>query len=309
MEDLYGAIEAGGTKFVCAVGNHPDDLKNESNRTHFETTTREETIGRAIEFFNAQEQRCGKALSAIGIGSFGPIDLNHHSKTYGYITSTPKRDWKNTNFVGMIKGKDQREFNIPIGFDTDVNAAALGEHVWGAAQGLSDFIYLTIGTGIGGGGMVNGKLMHGLIHPEMGHIFLPRAPKEKSDFKGTCPFHGDRCLEGLASGPAIEERWKVKSATDLEATHEAWDLEAHYIALGLVNYICTLSPQRIILGGGVMEQKQLLPLIHDKVKTMLNGYIQADEILNNIQDYIVLPGLGNRAGVIGALELARQQVV
>lgn len=303
MESLYGAIEAGGTKFVCAVGNHPDDLKNETNQTEFETTTPVETIDQAIKFFKEQEQRYGKPLSAIGIGSFGPIDLNRDSDTYGYITSTPKPNWANTDFVGVIK----REFNIPIGFDTDVNAAALGEHVWGAVQGLSDFIYLTIGTGIGGGGMVNGKLMHGLIHPEMGHIFIPRDPKD--GYEGKCWFHQHRCLEGLASGPAISERWKVESATLLEATHEAWDLEAHYLALGLVNYICTLSPQRIILGGGVMAQEQLLPLIHNKVKAMLNGYIQAAEIVDNIQHYIVLPGRGNRAGVIGALELARLQVI
>lgn len=303
MANLYGAIEAGGTKFVCAVGNHPDDLKNETNQTEFETTTPVETIGQAIAFFNEQEQRYGKPLSAIGIGSFGPIDLNHDSDTYGYITATPKPYWSNTDFVGMIK----RDFDIPIGFDTDVNAAALGEHVWGAAQGLSDFIYLTIGTGIGGGGMINGKLMHGLIHPEMGHIFIPRAPTD--DYEGKCPFHQYRCLEGLACGPAISRRWNVESATLLEATHEAWDLEAHYLALGLVNYICTLSPQRIIMGGGVMAQPQLLPLIHDKVKAMLNDYIQAAEIVDDIQHYIVLPGLSNRSGVIGALELARQQVV
>jgi len=299
MNSLYGAIEAGGNKFVCAVGSSPDDL----NETRFETTKPVETIARAIAFFKEEEQRCEKRLNAIGIGSFGPIDLNDKSNTYGYITSTPKTDWANTNFVGMVKN----EFDMPIGFDTDVNAAALGEHVWGAAQGLSDFIYLTIGTGIGGGGMVNGKLMHGLIHPEMGHIFLPRAPSEKEDYKGTCPFHQRRCLEGLASGPAIAKRWKVESATHLERRHEAWDLEAHYLALALVNYICTLSPQRIILGGGVMEQEQLLPLIHNKVKTMLNDYIQSPEILDNIQHYIVLPGLSNQAGIVGALELARTQ--
>ncbi len=304
MKNLYGAIEAGGNKFVCAVGSSPDDL----NETRFKTTTPEETIARAIDFFKKEEERCGKRLKAIGIGSFGPIDLNKNSSTYGHITSTPKQNWANTDFVGMIKREFERQFERPfdilIVFDTDVNAAAFGEYISGAAQGLSDFIYLTIGTGIGGGGMVNEKLIHGLLHPEMGHIFIPRHPKD--DYKGKCPFHGHRCAEGLASGPAIEERWEVESATLLDETHEAWDLEAHYIALALINYICTLSPQRIILGGGIMEQKQLLPLIHDKVKTMLNGYIQSDEIVKNIQNYIVLPGLGNRAGVIGALELARK---
>jgi fructokinase len=182
MDGLYGAIEAGGTKFVCAVGSNPDDL----SEIRFDTTTPVETINKAINFFKGHHSK--KRLNAIGIGSFGPIDLNEKSETYGYITSTPKPNWSNTDLVGMIK----REFDIPIGFDTDVNAAALGEHSWGAAKGLSDFIYLTIGTGIGGGGMANGNLMHGLIHPEMGHIFIPRDPKD--DYKGKCPFHNHLCF-------------------------------------------------------------------------------------------------------------------
>lgn len=293
MANSYGAIEAGGTKFVCAVGNGPDDLYIE----RFDTTTPEETISNAIDFFKEQNSR--NKLSAIGIGSFGPIDLNEHSDNYGYITSTPKPDWSQTDFVGAIKN----EFDIPIGFDTDVNAAALGEHHWGKAKGLTDFLYLTIGTGVGGGGMLNGKLMHGLVHPEMGHVFIPLNSEDQ--YKGACPFHNNRCFEGLASGPAIEERWG-KSASDLGTSHEAWNLEAHYISLALVDYICTLSPQRIIIGGGVMGQKQLFPLIHEKVGAMLNNYIQSPEIINNIANYIVSPGLGNRAGVLGALALAMQ---
>jgi fructokinase len=294
MNNLYGAIEAGGTKFVCAVGSSPDDLYIEQ----FETTAPEETISNAIKFF--REQNSKNKLNAIGIGSFGPIDLDKNSNTYGYITSTPKPNWAHTDFVGPIKN----EFDIPIGFDTDVNAASLGEHYWGAAKGLSDFIYLTIGTGIGGGGMLNGKLMHGLVHPEMGHIFIPLDSKD--GYKGKCPFHNNRCFEGLASGPAIQERWS-KPAKDLGNSHEAWDLEAHYISLALTNYICTLSPQRIIIGGGVMEQKQLFPLIRVKVVTMLNNYIQSPEIVNNINNYILPPSLGKKAGVLGAIALAIQE--
>ncbi len=295
MSNLYGAIEAGGTKFVCAVGSSPDNLYVEQ----FATTTPEETLFLAIKFF--KEQNYKNQLNAIGIGSFGPIDLNRNSDTYGYITSTPKMNWSNIDFVGAIKA----EFNIPIGFDTDVNCAALGEHYWGAAKGLVDFIYLTIGTGIGGGGMLNGKLMHGLGHPEMGHVFIPLDSKD--EYKGKCPFHYNSCFEGLASGPAIHERWG-KPAKDLGHSHEAWGLEAQYISVALVNYILTLSPQRIIIGGGVMEQKQLFPLIYQKVSIMLNSYIQSPEIKNNINNYIVPPSLGKRAGVLGAIALAKQEL-
>ena len=191
---------------------------------------------------------------------------------------------------------------MPVGFDTDVNVAALGEYRWGAAQGLDSFIYLTVGTGIGGGGMVNGRLIHGLIHPEMGHIRVPH-DWQSDPYAGCCPFHGD-CLEGLAAGPALEQRWGQPPET-LPADHPAWALEAHYLALGLVNFICTLSPQRIVMGGGVMEQPQLLPLVRQEVQELLNGYLQVPEILQAIDEYIVLPGLGKRAGVLGAIALAQ----
>lgn len=284
---LYGAIEAGGTKFVCAVGTSPDDLRE----TRFPTTTPGETIARAIEFFRTQPR-----VAAIGIGSFGPIDLHRDSPTYGYITTTPKPGWQNTDLAGAIR----RALDVPVEFDTDVNAAALGEHRWGAARGLDSFIYLTIGTGIGGGGLVSGKLMHGLIHPEMGHIRLPH-DFARDPFPGACPFHAD-CLEGLASGPALEKRWGARAET-LPPDHPAWALEAHYLALALVNYICTLSPQRIILGGGVMEQAHLFPLIRREVVQLLNDYVQAPAITEQIDTYIVPPTLGARAGVLGALAL------
>ena len=297
MRTLYAGIEAGGTKFVCAIGSGPEDIRT---LTSFPTTTPGETLERTIEFLHAGVEEHGE-LTAIGIASFGPLDPQPGSPTYGHITATPKVGWSDYAFVGAIKGA----FELPTGFDTDVNGAALGEWRWGAAQGLDTFVYLTIGTGIGGGGLVNGELMHGLIHPEMGHIRLPH-DLEKDPFPGGCPFHGD-CLEGLANGPAMEKRWGQRAET-LPPDHPAWDLEAHYLALGLVNFICTLSPQRIVLGGGVMQQPQLFPLVRAKVVALLNEYVQSPQILEQIDDYIVPPGLGSRAGVLGAIALAYQAV-
>jgi fructokinase len=293
---LWGGIEAGGTKFVCAVGTGPDNLRAE---VRFPTTTPEETFGRAIRFFQQQEKG---PLTAIGIASFGPVDLNPDSPTFGYITDTPKPGWAHTDFAGRIR----RALGVPVGFDTDVNVAALGEYRWGAAQGLDTFIYLTIGTGIGGGGMVNGKLIHGLVHPEMGHIRIPH-DRGRDPYVGSCPYHGD-CLEGLAAGPALEERWGQRGET-LPADHPAWPLEADYLAFGLVNIICVLSPQRIIIGGGVMQQPQLFPLVRRRVQELLNNYLPVPAILDHIDDYIVPPGLGDRAGVLGAMALAEHTAV
>ncbi len=292
---LLGGIEAGGTKFVCAVGTGPDDFRAE---TRFPTTTPEETISQAIAFFKEQAQI--EPLAAIGIASFGPVDPNPASPTFGYITTTPKPHWANADLAGTIG----RALGVPVGFDTDVNGAAMGEHRWGAAQGLDTFIYLTIGTGLGGGGLLGGQLMHGLIHPEMGHVRLPRHPNDP--YPGACPFHGD-CLEGMAAGPALQGRWGQRAET-LPLDHPAWEIEAHYLAYGLVNFICTLSPQRIILGGGVMDQAHLFPLVRRKTVELLNGYVQSPEILERIDQYIVPPGLGNRAGVLGAIALAEQQI-
>ena len=290
---IWGGVEAGGTKFVCIVGTEPDDVQAEMR---FATRQPAETLAQTVEFFQSYTQN--DKLKAIGIGSFGPIDPNPDSPTFGYITSTPKPGWAQTDFVGTL----QKALAVPIGFDSDVNAAALGEHLWGAAQGLDTFVYLTIGTGIGGGGMVNGARMHGLIHPEMGHIYVPH-DLQADPFPGLCPFHGD-CLEGLASGPALEKRWG-KPGEDLPEDHPAWELEAHYLALGLANILCVFSPQRFILGGGVMEQSHLLPLILKNVQQLLNNYVQHPAVLEQIDDYIVLPQLGQKAGVLGALALAQ----
>lgn len=286
---MYAGIEAGGTKWVCAVGTGPDDI---TALERFPTTTPTETINRAIDFLGQFP-----ALKAIGVGSFGPIDLHADSPTYGYITTTPKAGWQFADVVGPLR----KAFGVPVGFDTDVNAAALGEGRWGAAQGLRNFVYLTIGTGIGGGAVVNGQLLHGLLHPEMGHMLMRRDPA-RDPFTGICPFHKD-CLEALATGPALEKRWGARAET-LATEHPAWALEAHYLAQAMVNLICILSPERIILGGGVMHQPQVFEMLRPEVQTILNKYLQMPQIIERITDYIVPPGLGDRAGVLGSIALA-----
>ena len=291
---LYGGIEVGGTKIICAVGSGPQDVRAE---VRFPTTTPGETLARIITFF--RQQQLAAPLAAVGIGSFGPVSLDPNAPDYGSITTTPKPGWAHTELAGVIG----RALGLPVGFDTDVNAAAFGEWRWGAAQGLDTFIYLTVGTGVGGGGLSNGRLMHGLLHPEMGHIRLPR-DRQTDPFAGICPYHGD-CLEGLASGPALQARWGLPAET-LPTDHPAWVLEARYLALACVSFICTLSPQRIILGGGVMSQSHLFPLIRQDVQSLLNGYIQAPAVLQQIDAYIVPPRLGGRVGVLGALALAEQ---
>jgi fructokinase len=290
--NLFGGIEAGGTKFVCAVGTAPDDLRA---RTELPTTSPGETIAQVLKFFKNHARR--ETLAAVGIGSFGPIDVHPDSPYFGYITSTPKADWQNVDLAGPIR----QALKVPVAFDTDVNAAALGERTWGAAQGLDAFVYVTVGTGIGGGGMLEGKLLHGLLHPEMGHMRIAH-DRQADPFPGICPYHGD-CWEGLATGPAIEARWGAKGR-DLPADHPAWKLEAHYLALGVTNLICTLSPQKIILGGGVMRQRNLFNLIRRGTVQLLNGYIQMKEILEGMDQFIVPPQLGDNAGVLGAIALA-----
>jgi fructokinase len=299
MTALLGGIEAGGTKFVCAVGTAEGQVLRE---IRFPTTTPDETIGRALDFF-AQETAGGESLAAIGVAAFGPLDPDPQSPTYGTITTTPKPDWGQTDFIGRLR----EQFDLPVGFDTDVNGAALAEGRWGAALGLHTFIYLTIGTGVGGGIMAQGRLLHGLVHPEVGHMRLDH-DWQRDPFPGTCPYHGD-CLEGLASGPAIERRWEQKGQA-LAPDHEAWDLEAHYLAQALQSLVCILSPQRIILGGGVMEKPGLIALVREKTQAYLNGYVQHPAISEQIESYIVPPGLGNQAGVLGAIalaEMARQE--
>ncbi len=289
---MFGGIEAGGTKFVCMVADGPESVRAE---TRFPTTTPDETLGQAIEFFKSQPE----PIQALGVGSFGPVDLHPRSPTFGYITTTPKPGWPNTDVAGKLR----KALGIPVAFDTDVNAAALGEFRWGAAEGMDPFIYLTIGTGIGGGGIFNGKTMHGLVHPETGHMRIPHDWKV-DPFPGVCPFHGD-CFEGLCSGPAMKARWGQPAET-LPPDHPGWELEATYIALSLANLVCALSPCRIVIGGGVMSQEEIFPMVRRKVVDLLNGYVRSPDILEKIDQFIVPPGLGGRAGVLGSIALAMQ---
>lgn len=288
-EQVYGGIEAGGTKFVCAVGTGPENILA---KTQFSTTTPPETLGKAIEFFREY-----MPLKAIGTASFGPLDLDVNSPSYGSITTTPKPGWANTSLVKPL----QDALGIPVAIDTDVNGAALGEWKWGAAKGLDTFIYLTIGTGIGGGAMIKGKLVHGLTHPEMGHILIPH-DRQTDPFAGSCPYHHD-CLEGLASGTAVAKRWGVLPDS-LPTGHEAWRLETKYLASGVMNFILTLSPQKVIMGGGIMKVPGLLEGVRKTVKNLLNNYVNAPAINDKIDEYIVAPGLGYMSGVLGAIALA-----
>lgn len=292
--NVFGGIEAGGTKFNCMIGSSPQNIIAEGR---FPTTQPGETLDKVVSFFKQNLAGTQFSLVSIGVACFGPVDLDPASPQFGFITSTPKPGWADCEIGGYI----QRALGVPIAFETDVNGAAIGEMTWGAAQGLSEFVYFTIGTGIGGGAIVAGKPLHGLVHPEMGHIRIPHDWSE-DPFEGVCPYHGD-CFEGLASGAALNQRWGQPAETFPEE-HPAWALEAKYIALAVQNTICTLSPQRILLGGGVMAQRHLFSMIRVLTRDYLNGYVQSPSIQMDLDAYIVPPGLGSRAGVLGALAMA-----
>ena len=293
-EKLYGGVEAGGTKFVCCVASGPGKIVEE---VRFATTTPDETLKKTIQFFTpfVQDGR----IRSIGVGSFGPIDLDPASPTYGFITATPKPGWSNSDVRGIL----ERALKVHIVIESDVNAAAVGEAMWGASRGLDPSLYLTIGTGIGGGYIKDGRPLLGLVNPEMGHLRIPH-DRERDPFDGNCPFHGD-CFEGLANGPAIEKRLGIKGAL-IPETDPYWDIEAGYIAAALVNYILTLVPKKIILGGGVMQREFLFPRVRSRVRELLNGYVASKSILEEIDQYIVPPGLGNQSGSMGAIALAMQ---
>lgn len=283
---LIGGIEAGGTKMVCAVGDENGVIKD---RTSFPTRQPEETFADMIAYYRNWD------IQALGIGCFGPVDLNRQSRTYGYITKTPKPGWGNCDIVGAFKDA----LGVPVGFDTDVNGAVLGEVTWGAAKGLDSAIYITIGTGVGVGVYVNGGLLHGLVHPEGGHILLIRHPKDT--YEGKCPFHKN-CVEGLAAGPSIEARWGKKAA-ELADRDEVWEMEAYYIAQAITDYILSYSPQKIILWGGVMHQEKLFGMVRKEVLNLLNGYVAHETITEHIDQYIVPPALGEDPGIMGAIKL------
>lgn len=294
---LIAAIEAGGTKFNVALGAGPDDLRATAR---IPTTTPGETLGAVITWLEKAAQEFGP-FAAIGLGAFGPLGLDPASPQYGYITSSPKLAWQHTDMIGPLRAR----FRVPVGFDTDVNAAALGEARWGAGQGIDSLVYLTVGTGVGGGAIIHGRPLHGLLHPEMGHLSVPApATPGTVDARCQCPFH-DSCLEGFVSGPAIAARWGAGAET-LPAGHPAWQDAAETLAAGIVSIITILSPRRIILGGGVMHGLLMLDLVRAAVPQRLNGYLQIPALLENIDQYLVAPGLGDRAGVLGAIALGRQ---
>lgn len=283
----FGALEAGGTKMVCAVG---DEQGRILERISIPTRDPAQTMPEILDFFR------GKALAAVGVGCFGPVDLDRRSETYGYITSSPKLNWRNYPMVQRFR----EALGIPVGFDTDVNAAALGEAVWGSTRTVENSIYITVGTGVGVGVIIGGKPYHGMIHPEGGHIFVARREDDPLP-RGICPYHGN-CLEGLASGPAIERRWGRKGI-ELSEISAVWELEAYYLGQAICTYICTLSPERIVVGGGVMHQPQMLPLIRQEVHRQMHGYIQGKG-MDNLEQYIVPVSLNDNQGVLGGVQLA-----
>lgn len=292
MKTVYGGIEGGGTKFVCLLGTGPGQVVDE---TRIPTTTPAETLARVIAFF--QRPRADIHLAAVGVASFGPIDLDHSSPAYGHITTTPKLQWVDADVVGALRAA----LGAPIGWDTDVNGAALGERRWGAGQGADPLAYVTVGTGIGGGALVNGRPVHGLMHPEMGHLLVPTF--DGDTFPGLCRYHG-RCLEGVACGPALQAR-TGRPAQELVPDDPVWDLEAQYLAFGLLCISEVLSPQRIVVGGGVASQPRLFDLMRRHLVRLNNGYIARPALVDTVDSYVVPPGLGGAAGVMGALELAR----
>lgn len=288
---LFGALEAGGTKMVMAVGDENGRIVEQKT---IPTTTPEETMPQIVEYFKEKIEE--KGIVALGVGAFGPVDVVKGSPTYGHILNTPKLAWKNYNLVGTL----EKELGISVGLDTDVNGSCLGEMTYGCAKGLDTVVYITIGTGIGAGIAVGGKLLHGMLHPEAGHILIAKNSHDPG--KSVCPYH-DSCFEGLASGPSIEARWG-KKAVELVDKTIVWELESEYIAKGLVNMILILSPQKIILGGGVMHQEQLFPMIRSKVTAMLNDYYTTRE-LSDMDSYIVSASLQDNQGIMGAVRLAQ----
>ena len=290
MMSVYGGVETGGTWCVCAVGTGPDDIAREEE---FRTTAPGETLERISEFFRVEPRPV-----AIGIGSFGPVDADPRSPTWGYVTTTPKTGWQHVAVAPVLRDR----LGVPVAFDHDVAAAALGEYRWGAGREAGALSYLTVGTGIGAGLLIGGKPWHGLIHPEVGHIRIPH-DRERDPFPGVCPMHGD-CWEGLASGPAIEQRWGIPGS-ELPDEHPGWDLEAEYLALGILSIVLIASPERLIVGGGVMERAPLLEMIRTRVKELLGAYLDAPALNDDIGSYVVRPALGDRAGVLGAIALAQ----
>ena len=298
---LIGGIEAGGTKIICGIGEWKEGNMKILSDMRFPTTTAAQVIPEMIAWFRQYD------VKALGIASFGPLDLKKDSPTYGYIKATPKKGWQDVDFVGPFA----RALNVPIEFDTDVNGAALGEAIYGAGKNCEVAAYMTVGTGIGVGLFANGHLLHGMVHPEAGHMLNLRHPKDT--YQGSCAFHHDTdgaggCLEGYACGPAIAARWGAPGET-LYDRKEVWEMEAYYLGQGVANLVLLYSPDRIIIGGGVMHQAQLFDMVRKETRKNVNGYIHSDLLDEKIDEYIVPPALGDHAGLMGALELGRRALV
>jgi fructokinase len=293
VAEIFGGVETGGTWCVCALGTGPDDI---TELEQFPTTSPEETLDRIVAFF-----RVHRVPTAIGIGSFGPIDLDPESPTWGQVTSTPKLGWERTPVATFVRER----LDVPVAFDTDVSVAALGEHRWGAGRNVPSLCYLNVGTGVGAGLILDGRPLRGLVHPEVGHMRIPH-DNRIDPFAGVCPSHGD-CWEGLASGTAIAERWQI-SPEKLPDDHPAWSLEAEYLALGILSIVCVASPHRVIVGGGVMQRSRLLPVVRDNLRALVAGYLDTPMFDEGSDSYLVASRLGDRAGVLGAIALAELSV-
>ncbi len=292
MSALYGGVETGGTWVVCLLGRGPEEIVAQ---TRFATSSPEATIAEIVAFFAAHE-----TPQAIGVGAFGPVGVNVDSPAWGVLGPTPKPGW-----AGAALGPElRRRTGVPIVLDTDVDAAALGEQRWGAGMGCDNVAYLTVGTGIGAGFVIDGRPMHGLLHPEAGHMRIPH-PVDTDPFPGACPYHGD-CWEGLASGSAMAARWQ-QPAAELGDGHRGWELEAGYLATGIANLITVVSPERFIVGGGVFRHPGLIERVRTRVAAVLAGYLDAEALNAGLDRYLVAPGLGDRAGALGAIALAITQ--
>ncbi len=291
MSRLCGGVETGGTWTVCAVAAGPDDVRSYAE---FPTRGPDETLSEVISFFRDSEP--GAAIEAIGVGSFGPVDADPESSSWGSVTTTPKPGWRDTPVATVLRDA----LGLPVAFDTDVSAAAVGEYTWGAGRGVSSLCYLTVGTGIGGGLLIDGRPVRGLVHPEVGHLRVPLL----DSFAGVCPVHGN-CWEGMASGPAIAERWSA-SPDSLPDDHQAWSLEAEYLALGIWSIVVVASPELVVVGGGVMQRASLLPLVGERLRALNGGYLSTPMLADAVDSYLVAPELGDRAGVLGAIALAQQ---
>jgi fructokinase len=290
VSKLYGGVETGGTWCACALGTSPDDVRA---HTRFRTGTPEETLGRIVTFFEAEG-----IPAALGIGAFGPLDLDPASPTWGTVTSTPKPGWRNTPIAPALA----QRLGVPVAVDTDVGAAALAESRWGAGRGIDSLCYLTVGTGIGAGLIAAGRPWHGLVHPEVGHLRVPHN-RSRDPFDGVCPIHG-ACWEGLASGPALAARWDSDPAV-LAADHPAWELEAEYLALGLLAIVSVASPRRVVAGGGVFGQGGLRGRVSRRLAELIGGYFDTPLLSDRVEEYLVAPALGERAGVLGGIALAQ----